>query len=553
MEMKMTQRKEWILTVEGMTCEHCAKTIDDAVSRVPGVLQATTKHERGTSRVVVEAHVDAPTLASAIRSQGFTVVNQSVRDLQSRKSGNDEELDFLILGSGSAGFAAAIRARELGASVAMVERGELGGTCVNVGCVPSKTLIRAAEVHHRSSHHGFAGVRTHSEAPDFKAIIEQKRQLVSELQQAKYWDVLAAYPGIMLLRGEARFAADGTVEVDGKPVRARKVLLSMGASSWAPPIPGLADTRFLSSTELMELEELPKHLVVIGAGYVALELGQTFARLGSKVTILARSRLLSHEDRDVSDALTTYLRDEGIAVETGVRIEDVAGGPGAYQISIGDGNGRRVIEPDQLFVAAGRRANTRGMGLTEAGIELGEQGHVIVDEHLETSRPGVYAAGDVTSLPAFVYVAAYAGNLAASNAIGEEQRQIDLTVVPRVTFTDPAVASVGLTEEQAREQGFATMVSNLPMSYVPRAIAARDTRGFIKLVADEQTNRLLGAQILAPEAGDIIQLAVMAIRFGIRVDDIATTLHAYLTNAEGIKLAAQSFNKDVAKLSCCAA
>ncbi len=463
------------------------------------------------------------------------------------------ELDLLIIGGGSAGFAAAIRASELGASVTMVERGALGGTCVNVGCVPSKTLIRAAEVHHRASQQPFSGIHTKAETPDFRAIIEQKRELVSELQQAKYWDVLASYPSVVLRRAEAQFASDGTVMLDNQPVAARNVLLSMGASPWAPTIPGIEQTEFLSSTELMELEKLPEHLIVIGAGYVALELGQTFARLGSKVTILARSRLLSHEDKDVSDLLTTYLREEGLDIRTDATITTVSGGPGNYHITIGEGDEQNDLVADQLFVAAGRRANTGGMGLEEAGIDLDERGHVVVDEHLQTSRPGVYAAGDVTALPAFVYVAAYSGNLAASNALSDKHEKVDLRVVPRVTFTDPAVASVGLTEQQARERGIETMVSKLPMTHVPRAIAARDTRGFIKLVADKKTNLLVGAQILAPEAGDIIQQVAMAIRFAIPIHELGGMLYPYLTNAEGIKLAIQTFSKDVSKLSCCAA
>jgi len=460
--------------------------------------------------------------------------------------------DLLILGGGSAGFAAAIRATELGASVVMVERGALGGTCVNVGCVPSKTLIRAAEVQHRAEHHGFVGIRTGAERPDFAAVIEHKRQLVAELQQAKYWDVLASHPAVMLMQGAARFRSDGTVEVDGAPVRARKVLIVTGASPWLAPIPGLSDARPLTSTELMELEELPEHLVVLGGGYVGLELGQTFARLGARVTVLARSRLVSHEDREVSEALAAYLRTEGIDVRTGVKFDRVSGEPGAFQVGFEHDGKQLVLEPDQLLAATGRRPNTRGMGLEEAGIRLGEHGEIVVDEHLRTSLPAVYAAGDVIGEPSFVYVAAYAGSLAADNALNGDRRIYDLSVVPRVTFTDPAVASVGLTESQARDSGIDVEVTTLPMSYVPRAIAARDTRGLVKLVADRSTNLLVGAHILAPEAGDIIQQAAMAIRFGITTDEIASMLHPYLTNAEAMKLACQTFKKDVKTLSCCA-
>ncbi|MBI2375507.1 MAG: mercury(II) reductase [Deltaproteobacteria bacterium] len=466
----------------------------------------------------------------------------------------DEELDLLVIGAGSAGFAAAIQATELGAQVAIVERGPLGGTCVNVGCVPSKTLIRAAEAHHRAGHQPFAGVHTRNDPPDFKAVIAQKAQLVAELQQAKYGDVLAAFPSIVLLRGDARFRADGTVEVNGQTVRAKKVIIATGARAWAPPIPGLSDTGFLTSTTLMELEELPKRLIAIGGGAVALELCQAFARLGSHVTVLeALPRIVPSEDLELGEALAGYLREEGLEVRTGVRIKEVSGGRGACRVVIEDGEGLHALEGDQLLVAAGRRPNSQGLGLEEAGIRLGPKGEVAVGEHLETTRPGVYAAGDVVGDPAFVYVAAYAGRIAAENALAGNSRRYDLSVVPHVTFTDPAVASVGLTEAEARSRGMMVAATKLPMRHVPRAIAARDTRGFIKLVADEKTDRLVGAHILAPEAGEMIEQAVMAMRFGIRTDELASLIHPYLTNAEGLKLACQTFKKDVAKLSCCAA
>jgi len=551
----MAERIQWELEIEGMTCDHCARTIDEVVRRIPGVIESATSYANGRAQIVADATVDAPALSGAIAGKGYKVtVEKTHRINRERTSGEDGELDLVVVGGGSAGFAAAIRAAELGASVAMVEGGALGGTCVNIGCVPSKTLIRAAETFYRPSHHAFQGVAAEPKPLDFRAVIQQKRDLVAELQQAKYWNVLAAYPSIMLLRGRARFQPGGVLEVDGQPVAARKVVLTMGASPWAAPIPGLSDVPHLTSTTIMELEELPERLIAIGGGAVGLELAQAFARFGSSVTVLeALPRIVPPEDAEVGDALAEYLREEGIDVRAGVKIVRVSGGPGAYRVEIEvDGEGH-LIEGDQLLVATGRRPNTADMGLEEAGIQLGKKGEVLVGEHLETAREGVYAAGDVIGDPAFVYIAAYAGNLAAENALNGNAKRYDLSVVPRVTFTDPAVASVGLTEAEARRQGLSIAVSKLPMSYVPRAIAARDTRGFIKLLANEETGQLVGAHILAPEAGDIIEQAVMAMRFGIRVEEMASLLHPYLTNAEGLKLAAQTFKKDVAKLSCCAA
>src|SRR5258708_3369833 len=371
-----------------------------------------------------------------------------------------ESFDLLVIGGGSRGFAAAIRAADLGATAAIVNAGMLGGTCVNVGCVPSKTLIRAAEAHHRAEHHVFAGIRARAERPDFAAAVRQKDELVAELRQQKYADVIAAYPTVSVIEGSARFRPDGGVEIDGRPVRASKVVLATGASPWAPPIPGLNGTPYLTSAEALALTDLPKSLIAIGGSAVGLELAQMFARLGTKVTVLeALPRLVSAEDVDIGEGLAAYLRDEGIEVHAGVAVRRVSGKPGEYRVEFDDHGARRTAEAEQLLVATGRRANTKGLGLDEAGIRLGKKGEVVVDEHLETTRKGVYAAGDVAGDPMFVYVAAYAGNLAAENALRSTLRESDPSLLPRVTFTDPAVASVGLTAPQGRERGIAVVVS----------------------------------------------------------------------------------------------
>lgn len=548
----MSEKKEWTLEISGMTCDHCAVTIDETLRRIPGVVESATSFEAGRARVVAEG-VEGAALAGAIAAKGYKVVRHASRVLETERSGG-EEVDLAVVGGGSAAFAAAIRAADLGARAAIIESGPLGGTCVNVGCVPSKTLIRAAEVFHRAGHHAFAGIQAKLDAPDFRAVVRQKDELVAELQKAKYWDVLEAYPSIRLVKGRARFRQDGTLELNGEPFRARKIVLAMGASPWEPPILGLDTTPHLTSTEAQSLPELPKSLIAIGGSAVGLELAQFFARLGTRVTVLeALPRLVPAEDADVGEQLAGYLEEEGMTLHTGVNVRRVSGKPGAYGVEVEEEGKTRVFAAEQLLVATGRRPNTKGMGLEEAGIRLGKKGEVVVDPQLETTRKGVYAAGDVTGDPMFVYVSAYGGNLAAENALQGNTRRYDLSVVPRIVFTDPAVAAVGLTEAQARERGIDVAVSKLPMSHVPRAIAARDTRGLIKLVADEKTNLLVGAHILAPEAGEMIQAAAMAIRFGIRVDEIAAMIHPYLTNVEGLKLACQTFKKDVAKLSCCAA
>ena len=461
--------------------------------------------------------------------------------------------DLAVLGGGSAGFAAAIRAVELGARVAMVNEGTIGGTCVNVGCIPSKTVIRAAEARHVQSHHGFDGVARSEEPVDWARIRAGKDDLVTALRTAKYENVLRGYPEITLIEGRGVLDEEGRVRLShGTPVPGERVVVATGSSPWAPDVPGLAGAGYLDSTALLDLGELPGSLAVLGAGSVGVELAQAYARLGVRVTILARSRVLSTEDPDVSAELTRHLRDEGIGVATHVTLESVERTASGRLIHYRAGDAEATsLEADKILVAAGRRPNTDAIGLETAGVELGPSLEIVVDAELRTSNPRVFAAGDVTGGPMHVYVAAHAASLAAENALGGA-KTLDLSVLPQVTFTSPAVASVGLTEEEAREAGMEPLVSKLPLEHVPRALAARDTRGFVKLVADAATRRIVGAHILAAEAGEMIMEPALAVRFGLTIEDLTSTLHPYLTLSEGIKLAALTFEKDVAMLSCCA-
>jgi mercuric reductase len=467
-----------------------------------------------------------------------------------------ERYDIAVLGGGSAGFAAAIKAAELGARVALIEGSTLGGTCVNVGCVPSKTLIRAAEAAHRRTHHPFEGIARSDGVPDWAAVRVQKDGLVSELREAKYWNVLRAYDSVTLFEQRAEVTSDRSVRLaDGSMLEAGKVIVTTGASPWMPPIPGLVDASPLDSATAMALDRMPASLVVVGGSSVGLELAQMFARLGVIVTVLeALPNVVPSEDSDVGAALARYLRDEGVEVHTGVTISRVELSEGARTVTFRDEKGAtRSVRGEQILVATGRRANTGGFGLEAAGVRLGARREIIVDDFLQTSSPAVYAAGDVIGDPMFVYVAAYAGALAAENALSGNVRRYDLTALPKVTFTDPAVASVGLTQDAARRNGIEPIVSTLGLEHVPRALAARDTRGFIKLVADAATRRIVGTHILAAEAGEMITESALAIKHGLTIEDLASTLHPYLTLSEGLKLAAQAFDRDVAKLSCCAA
>ena len=462
-------------------------------------------------------------------------------------TGHGAAYDLAVVGAGSGGFAAVIRGAELGARVALIGHGAIGGTCVNIGCVPSKTLIRAMQgVNGARAADRFAGIEAEARLTDWAALVAQKDELVAGLRQAKYVDVLAAYPGITAIAGPARLV-EGGVAVDGAAIRAGKIVLATGARPALPDIAGLSEVEPLTSTTAMELERLPRSLLVIGGGDIGAELAQMFARAGARVTLVCRSRLLPRAEPEIGTALTDVFAAEGIAVRTGASYEWIRRTGDGVTLALVGGE---VIEAERVLAAVGRCPNTDGLGLAEAGVALASGGGVRIDDRLRTTRPGVYAVGDVTGRDMHVYMAAYAGRLAADNALEGADHRYDAAAMPAVTFTDPQAASVGLTERQARDQGLDVRTTVLPLEHVARALAARDTRGLIKLVAADE--RLLGAHILAPEGGEAIQTAALAIKHGMTVGALAETIFPYLTTVEGLKLAAQSFDKDVAKLSCCA-
>lgn len=474
------------------------------------------------------------------------------RSMQQSDGNGAYDFDLLVLGTGGAGVAAAIQGAELGANVAIAEAGTLGGTCVNVGCIPSKNLIEAA-AHYDRARSGFPGISACEPQLDWAAVIAHKDELIAELRQAKYADVLASYTEITLLQGRARLLGGGRVRVGDAEYRAQKVIVATGTSPSLPPIDGLDAVGALDSTTVMELRELPRSLLVLGGSAVGLELGQVFARFGTKVIVLeVMPRLLTNEDEAISAALRENLEAANIEIHTGVSTRAVARDGDEIVLRVHQGSMSGEFRGEKLLVAAGRAPNTDDLGLADAGVALTSRGFVQVDATLRTSAPDVYAAGDVTGGPGYVYVAAASGRAAAENALSNEQRDIDLSTVPNVTFTSPQVASVGLTEAAARAAGHNVQVSSLPMEHVPRALVSHDRRGLVKIVAEAGTGRILGVHAVAPHAGEMISEATLAVRLGLTVRDLTGTLHPYLTWAESLKLAAQGFARDVTKLSCCA-
>ncbi|WP_149829081.1 mercury(II) reductase [Streptomyces tailanensis] len=472
-------------------------------------------------------------------------------------SGTETRFDLAVIGSGGAAFAAAIAARTKGASVVMVERGTTGGTCVNTGCVPSKALLAAAGARHVSLAQPFPGVATSAGPVDFAALIGGKTALVEEMRADKYTGLAGEYDW-PILAGTARFAPGPVLEVtlnDGgtTTVEAAHYLIATGSAPWAPPIDGLEQAGYLTSTTAMELDRLPESMIVIGGNAVGLEQAQLFARLGTQVTVVeALERLAPFEEPEVSAVIEDVFRGEGVGVHTAATVTAVRRGEHGYTLIAAHGGNVFQLTAEQLLVATGRRPVTDGLGLETVGVKTGERGEIIVDEHLRTGSEQIWAAGDVTGHPQFVYVAAAHGTLVADNALDGAERTLDYHHLPRVTFTSPAVASAGLTDAQAVEQGYACDCRVLPLAYVPRALVDRDTRGLIKLVAEAGTGRLLGAHVIAEGAGDVIATAVYALANRMTVRQMADLWCPYLTMAEGLKLAAQTYTRDVAKLSCCA-
>jgi len=340
--------------------------------------------------------------------------------------------------------------------------------------------------------------------------------------------------------------------VNGTRIGTGKIIIATGARPAVPAIPGIADVTYLTSTAALALEELPRSLLVVGAGYVGSEFAQMFTRAGVRVTLVCRSRLLPQAEPEIGAALTRYFEDEGISVVSDIAYREIRNARSGIALTIAQDGRSRTIDADQVLIATGRAPNIEGLGLAEHDVALAANGGIAVDHFMRTTRPGIYAAGDVTGCDQFVYMAAYGAKLAASNALNGDKLRYDNRAMPAIVFTDPQVASVGLTEAAARAAGCEVRVSTIGLDQVPRALAARDTRGLIKLVADAGNGRLLGAHLLAPEGADSIQTAALAIRHGLTVDDLAEAIFPYLTTVEGLKLAALSFGKDVARLSCCA-
>ena len=457
------------------------------------------------------------------------------------------DVDLAVVGSGGAAMAAAITARQTGHTVVLIERGVLGGTCVNIGCVPSKTLLAAAGARHSALTNPFDGAPTSAGGVDLRALVHQKDELVERMRSTKYAHVAAAY-AFEVVPGHARFLDRDTLAVDGEPLRAQAYVVATGAAPAVPELAGLDSVDWLTSTTAMELEQVPRSLVVIGGGYVGLERAQLLARLGARVSLVGR--VAPRAEPELAERLRAVFAEDGIGVleEHAVAVS-VDGGEVVVRAASG-----AAVRAERLLIATGRTARTDGLGLAAAGVDVDERGFVVTDEFQRTTNPRVYAAGDVSGAPQYVYVAAAAGRAAATNALTGPDgpgARVDYTGLPTVVFTNPQLASAGLSEKETLERGHDCRSRVLNLSEVPRALVNRDTRGAVKIVADATTGKVLGVHALADGAGEIMLAATYAIRTGMTVDDLADTWAPYLTMAESLRIAAGLFRNQM-PTSCCA-
>lgn len=551
-----TREEKLSLDITGMTCDHCAVSIERLLETQNGILSKKVSYSNGKGEIAF-----SPDQIS--KEEIIHAINQTPA-YRAKEANNDgltqskaTQFDLIIIGGGSAAFSAAIKANELGLTTLMVNAGlDFGGTCVNVGCVPSKTLIRAAETAYHASHSNFSGIKPKGVDIDFAQVIKDKKQLVKNLQQKKYMDVVSDFENLQMIEGWAEFVDDRTILVNGKEeYTALKFIIATGATTNIPDIEGLKDIGYFTNISLFDLEEQPASITIMGAGYIGLEIAMAYNRLGTKVRIIEfTDRVLRTQTPDISEELEKHMKNEGVEILPNYRAVkfEKSGNDTIIHCKSPDGSFTKIVEPGKVVVASGTKPNTQKLGLQNIGLQLTHSGHIQVNELMETNLHHIYAAGDVANTPAFVYTAAYEGKIAVENAFTGSELKADYFSLPWVVFTDPQVAGTGLNEVKATAKNIPFEVSKLELKYVPRAIAANDTRGFIKLIRNPETDKLIGARVVAPEGGELIQQLSMAIKYGITVKELAESFCPYLTLGEGIKLAAITFGKDVAKLSCCA-
>lgn len=465
-----------------------------------------------------------------------------------------QKFDLIIIGGGAGAFAAAIRANELKVKTAIVNAGlPLGGTCVNVGCVPSKTLLHAGEILHRAKHHGVPGIELEVKNFDFQKVVQDELSLVEKLRQEKYEKVLKNLEHVTAIEGKAKFVSQNEIEVNGEKLSAEKFIIAAGSTANVPEIEGIREVGFVSHIEALRLPRQPKELVIIGAGPLGLEFAQMFSRFGTKVTVLQRGdSIFPHSEKTLTDRLAEVLSKEGITIKTNVEVKSAQKENGKKTVSYLVNGKPEEISCDEILLAAGKTPNTQGLGLDVVGVEISKQQAVVVNQYFQTSNKNIFAAGDVTNAPVRLETTAgREGTLAAENALKGTQLFIDYNTVPYAIFTDPQLAGVGFTEDEQMKQIGVCACRTVSFADVPKAIIIHRTEGMIKMAIHPQTKQILGVHILAPNASELIAEAMMLVKNKNTIDDVVNSLPMFPTLSEAIKIVALSFTKDISKLSCC--
>jgi len=468
-----------------------------------------------------------------------------------------KKYDLVILGHGAAAFAAAIKADDLGIKTAMVGSNAtagtvIGGTCTNVGCLPSKHLITVSNLFYHAVNNSFEGIKYDKGKLNFKKVIWQKDKLVEKFRNEKYIDVLKDLKNVTYYNKKGRFISKNEVKIEGEKIIGGKFIIGTGARADIIPIKGIEGVDYLTNEEVLNLNNLPSSMIVMGGRALGLEFAQMYAHFGTKVTVLQRSdRIIPESEPEISDALKQYLEEEGIKIHTGANINSVSKKGKNKIVSVTVRNKNFEITAEKLLLATGRKPNTENLDLDKAGVKTDEKGFIIVNDEMQTSAKHVWAGGDVVGNPMLETLAAKEGSIAVENAFTKNKKKINFNEIPSAIFTYPEVASVGLTDKQAIENGIKCRCGIVPFSLVPKANIIGDTRGIIKIVANQTTKQILGVHILAPHAADLIHEGVLAVKLKLTVDDIIDTVHVFPTLSEAMKIAAQSFYRDVSKMSCC--
>lgn len=464
------------------------------------------------------------------------------------------DFDLIIVGGGAGAFAAAIKANELGAKTLMVNHGlPLGGTCVNVGCIPSKNLLRAGEILYYAQHHNFGGIKLRVEEFDFGKTIQEELDVVAAMRKEKYEDVLKNLQNVTFIEGRAKFISPTEIEANGQKYQGKKFIIATGSTANVPAIPGIKEAGYLTHIEALANKKQPKSLVIIGAGPLGLEFAQMFHHFGTKVTVLQRGNtILPRVEPEIASALQKYLSDEGIKLYTEAETVS-AHKEGLEKVVKAKIKGvEQEFRAEEILLAVGKTANTKDLNLQVAGIAIDDRQAIKVNEYQKTSQDHIFAVGDVTNQKLRLEtIVGREGTLAAKNALTGSKDGINYWQVPYAVFTYPAVAGIGMTDAEVIESGGRCNCNTVDFSKVPKAGAIKDTRGAIKMVINAESRKILGIHMVALEAADIINQGMYILKGEMTVDNVIDSLPVFPTLSEAIKIAALSFTTDITKLSCC--